>query len=166
NMNNTFKPDSNIAKSKENRKEYYFNEGVAESVSRIKKLFISLDRHVYVIICGSGSNVGKTALLSSLQRELGRLAIPTEHEWTEGQAVPQTKTVRFTTQVNDLWTTGAKLRNHLIQSNPALKFGDYDNLADLYIGIYSSDKKFLEPPEVPEVADLVICNELAKDNPI
>jgi hypothetical protein len=64
-------PDSKIP-------EYSFEEGMEEAARRIQALFEQSDSDIYVVVNGSGINVGKTKFTGTLSQKLTHMGINTE----------------------------------------------------------------------------------------
>jgi hypothetical protein len=163
NMENDFKLKPSTEKSIEVKEaEYTFEEGVAESVKRITELFDKLDRHVFVVIFSSGTDVGKTYLLGALGKALQFHGIPIKSTGIDADN-PKTKTVIFTTKQGTSYRIHLDIMRKIRDNNPNFEIGGKLMPADINIGIYSPDKKFLGNIGPLESGDLLICNKEAKD---
>ena len=142
--------------------EYNFENGINEAVNRIITLRANLNRDIFVVINGAGQNVGKSKLRSALIRRLiesGIKAEPSLSDINHGSH----KVVFFIAE-NLVYKLGQSYQDYLIKSNPRLQMGN-SSLGDFYIGIFRPNKDFhiSNPNEVEPVADIMICNEHAKD---
>lgn len=142
--------------------EYNFEDGVNEAVKRIINLRAGLDRDIFVVINGAGQNVGKSKLRSALIKRLIESGIKAEPSLSDINY--ESHKVVFFIAENLVYKLGQSYQDYLIKSNPRLQMGK-SSLGDFYIGIYRPNKGFhiSNPNEVEPVADIMICNEYAKD---
>jgi len=148
-MTDKFQPDLPTGSSLE-RKEFSFEEGVAESVKRIKNLFENSSQNILVRIHGSDTDVGKSYLLFTLQTRLGEINISTQHT-DLGISNPKRKVVIFNSSPYFEDATVAEV---------TFQKGRHNHL---HIAIYRPDRKFLPDDIVSKRADIIIRNEGAKD---
>ena len=148
-MDKNFKPDIPPSTQEGKIPQYSFDKGVDVCVARIQELLKTLNRDIYVIINGSGTDVGKTKLCGAIQQKLALADI----DRIERQ-------VFFEEEQGKSYKKGSNYREDRAGKKPGLGI---DEVPDLYIGIYRTDKPFPTEENYEPVADIMIHNEHAKD---
>jgi hypothetical protein len=150
----------------EPQREYSFDEGVAEAAIRIEKLIKELNRDVVIVVNGSGRDVGKTTLLKSLGRILADLGVVPRYlngedvkailEASEGRSESERGVYLVETE-GRVASSVDQYKLDCIKTNRLI--------GDLYVGIYKPDKGFLRLKDQRPVADVLIRNEFAINDP-
>ena len=138
--------------------EYSFEEGVPICVKKIQELMQNLKRDVIVVVNASRENVGTSTLVTRLQIELKHLGIDSEHTPSTNIKYKNTKVV-FSLAGGLICKVSPDFKKdlHGLKSDTSRHNGDF------YIGICRPDKRFKVSKGYQLAADIIICNEYAKD---